>query len=316
MTVKNIWYEFRDLGVHATFLHILGKLNGNIKPWQRYTDTLPDEKYLKVIWEKRMGYPLDLEHPCTFNEKLQWLKLHDRRNEYTMMVDKYKVRNYIKEKIGEKYLVPLLGVWENPEDIDFDSLPNQFVLKCNHNSGIGMCICTNKSKLNIEEIRKKLKYGISQDFYFMSREWPYKNVPRRIIAEKYMTNKSGDGLSDYKFFCFDGIAKIMFVASDRQEKNEETKFDFFDMNFHHLPFTNGHPNAEHKIERPQSFERMRRLAEKLSEGIPQVRCDFYDIDGQIYFGEMTFFHWGGLVPFEPSEWDQKLGAWIHLPESN
>lgn len=272
----------------------------------------PDKAFLKMAYRTYLRKKLNLDNPTTFNEKLQWLKLNDRKPEYTVYVDKYLVREHIKNTIGEQYLIPLLGVWDDPEKIDFDVLPDQFVLKCNHNSGRGMCICTDKSKIDINKVKKGLKKGLKENYYLSGREWPYKNVPRRIIAEKYMVDESGYELKDYKFFCFDGEVKALFIATDRGSKTEETKFDFYDAEFNHLPFTNGHPNANKEIKKPQSFEEMKRLAEVLSKGIPQVRVDFYDINGKVYFGELTFSHWSGFVPFVPEEWDYTFGSWIDI----
>ena len=279
-------------------------------------NNMPDEEYLKRQFKARMGYELDLENPKTFNEKLQWLKLYDRNPKYTMMVDKYKVREYIKEQIGEDYLIPLIGVWDDPEDIDFDSLPNQFVLKCNHNSGTGMCICKDKTKLDIKKVKKELKKGLSENYFLGSREWPYKDVPRKIICEKYMEDNTSGDLKDYKIFCFDSIPKVLFIASDRQKKNTETKFDFFDMNFNHLEIENGHPNANVMPNCPKNFEEMKKLAKILSEDIPQLRVDFYEINGKTFFGELTFSHWSGMVPFSPDKWDCIFGNWIKLPNKN
>lgn len=271
-----------------------------------------DEKYLKRKYQAVMGKKLNLDSPVTFNEKLQWLKLHDRRPEYTMMVDKYKVRDYIAEKLGEEYLIPLLGVWDDPDDIDFDALPNQFVLKCNHNSGLGMCICKDKSKLDIKKVREELRRGLKQDYYLTSREWPYKNVPRKIICEQYMDDGSGE-LKDYKFMCFDGEVKCSFVCSDRFNTNG-LRVTFFDKDWKVMPFERHYPKADHQIERPQSYDEMIVLAEKLSGGIPFVRADFYEISGRPFFGELTFFPGSGYEEFTPQEWDAKLGHWITLPE--
>lgn len=275
---------------------------------------MPDEKYLKIKYYLSLGKKLDLENPQTFNEKLQWIKLFDRNPLYTQLVDKYLARDYIKEKLGEEYLIPLLGVWDDPDNIDFDALPNQFVLKCNHNSGLGMCICKDKTKLDLEKVRSELKKGLNQDYYITGREWPYKDVPRKVIAEKYMTDESGYELKDYKFFCFDGEVKMLFVAKDREVEGAETKFDFFDADFNHLPFTNGHPNSQPPYFKPENFEEMKAVAAKLSKGIPEVRVDLYNINGKIYFGEMTFFHWSGFVKYEPEEWDYKIGSYINLPK--
>ena len=285
--------------------YYLGKTKGK---------NLSDEMFLKLKFYSCLGIKLDLNNPKTFNAKLQWLKLYNRKPEYTMMVDKYLVRDYIAKKIGEEYLIPLLGAWDNPNEIDFDSLPERFVLKCNHNSGRGMYICKDKSKMDIKKVKAELVEGLKQDYFLQSREWPYKNVPRKIIAEEYMEDAETSELRDYKFFTFDGKVRALFIATDRQNANEETKFDFFDENYNHLPITNGHPNAKILPKKPINFEKMKELAEKLSENTPHLRVDFYEVDGKIYFGELTFFQNSGLVPFEPEEWDLKFGNWIQLPE--
>jgi hypothetical protein len=254
--------------------------------------------------------PLDLERPQTYNEKLQWLKLHDKRPEYTQMVDKIAVKEYVANIIGNEYIIPTIAIYNKPEDIDFDQLPNQFVLKVTHDSG-GIFVCKNKQTINKKEVIKKMKWGLKRTFYKLNREYPYKDVPRRIIAEQYMEDESGYELKDYKIFCFDGKPKLLFVATDRQI--HKTKFDFFDLDWNHLPFTNGHPNNPKPILKPKNFEKMLEIAAKLSKGIPHVRVDLYNIDGKIYFGEMTFFHWSGIVPFVPEEWDYKIGDMLHLP---
>ncbi len=277
-----------------------------------FYNCMPDVKYIKKIFKVKMGYDLDLNNPQTFTEKLQWLKLYDRKPIYTTMVDKHDVKDYVANIIGKEYIIPTLGVYDKFEDIDFSKLPNQFVLKCTHDSG-GLVIVKDKSKLDIEKAKKKINKCLKRNYYNFSREWPYKNVKPRIIAEKYMVDESGYELKDYKFFCFDGKAELMFIAKDRGLRDEETKFNFYDMNFKLLPFTNGHPNFKENIEKPKTFDKMKELAEVLSKNIPQVRIDFYDINGQIYFGEITFFHWSGLMPFKPSEWDKKLGDLIKLP---
>lgn len=262
----------------------------------------------------RMGKKLNLNHPKTFNEKLQWLKLYGRRPIDTTLSDKYAVKEYISKAIGEQYVIPLIGIWEKFDDINLEELPNQFVLKCTHDSG-GVVICKDKSHFDIASARKIINHGMKHNFYVYSREKAYRDIPRRIIAEEYKEDSKTQELRDYKFFCFDGEPKALFIASDRQVKGEETKFDFFDMDYNHLPFTNGHPNAKVLPEKPVRFEEMKQLAAKLSEGIPHVRVDFYEVNGQVYFGEMTYSHWGGMMPFEPEEWDGIFGEWIHLPQT-
>jgi hypothetical protein len=222
------------------------------------------------------------------------------------------VKQYVSEAIGAQYVIPLLGIWNKPEEINFDALPVQFVLKVTHDSG-GLVICRNKAELNKEEVCRKLNKSLNRDYYIVHREWPYKDVPRRIIAEQFLEDEATSELRDYKFFCFDGVPKIMFVATGRQNRERETCFDFFDMDYNHLEIKNGHPMAEIMPEKPVNFELMKHLASILSQHIPQVRVDFYEVNGRVYFGEMTFSHWSGIVPFEPTEWDLKLGEWINLP---
>ena len=274
---------------------------------------MPDKMYLKLLYRMYLGRKLDLNNPKSFNEKLQWLKLYDKKPEYTKYVDKYEVKKYIADTIGEQYVIPTLGVWDSVEEIDFESLPEQFVLKCNHDSG-STVICKNKNEFDIEAAKSKLKNKLKTNMFWLGRAWPYKNVKARIIAETYMEDSETSELRDYKFFCFNGEPKALFIASERQVAGEETKFDFFDMEYNHLPITNGHPNADVLPEKPKCFDEMRQLSEKLSAGIPHVRVDFYEVNGKVYFGELTFFHWSGLVPFEPEEWDYKFGDWIELPK--
>ncbi len=269
------------------------------------------EQFLKRMYAIHMGRELNLEHPLTYTEKLQWLKLYDHRPEYTTMVDKYAVKEYIADKIGQEYVVPLLGVWDKTEDIDFDSLPDQFVLKTTHDSG-GIVVCKDKSRLDIPAARKKLSYFLKRNYYDHNREWPYKNVPHRIIAEKYMEDSQQGELRDYKFFTFGGVPKVLYIAQGRG-RGGETVADFFDMEFNHLPFTIDHDIAPVLPEKPINFERMQELAAKLSAGTPQLRVDFYEVDGKVYFGEMTFFHCSGLEAFHPEQWDRTFGDWVTLP---
>ena len=276
---------------------------------------LSDEKYLKKQYKFWMGKELNLEHPETYTEKIQWLKLNDRKPIYTAMVDKCEAKKYVAERIGEEYIIPTLGVWDNFDDIDFDTLPNRFVLKCTHDSG-GLVIVRDKSKLDKAKARKKITRCLKTNYFYHGREWPYKNVKPRIIAETFMEDSETSELRDYKFFAFNGEAKALFVATERQKAGTEVKFDFFDMEYNHLPIKNGHPNADVPPQKPKCFDEMKVLAGKLSEGIPQLRVDFYEVDGKVYFGELTFAHFGGTVPFEPDEWDKTFGDWTVLPEIN
>lgn len=284
------------------FLNKIGYLNSN-----------SDERFIRRLYKLMLNKKVNLDNPKTFNEKLQWLKLYNRKPEYTIMVDKYRVREYIAEKIGEEYLIPLIGVWDDPDDINFEELPNQFVLKCNHNSGLGMCICKDKKNIDFKKVKTELRKGLKQDYYLTGREWPYKDVPRKIIAEKYMTDETGTNLRDYKFYCFDGKAKVVGIYQDRNT-DKETTADFFDMDFNWLDFTFNMPNAKVKPSKPNHFDKMKEIAEILSKGIPHVRVDLYLSNDRIYFGELTFFDGSGFDKIEPFEWDVKLGSWINLPD--
>lgn len=275
-------------------------------------DWMSDRCYIPLAYRARMGKRLNADNPQTYNEKLQWIKLNVRDDRYTKLVDKYEVKPIVASIIGEEYIIPTLGVYDDFDDIDFDSLPDQFVLKCNHDSG-GIVVCKDKSRLDKAAARAKLNGSLKKNYYKSLREWPYENVRPRIIAEKYMEDSESAELRDYKFFCFDGEVKALFIASDRMTQGVETKFDFFDENFNHLPFTNGHPNAAVPPKKPSQFELMKKLASKLSKGFPHVRVDFYEVDGKVYFGEMTFFHWSGMTPFVPEKWDYTFGSWIKLP---
>lgn len=271
---------------------------------------IPDAVWLKMQYRRLVGRKLNLKNPVTYNEKLQWLKLHDRNPLYTKLVDKYEVRQYVADLIGDEYLIPLLGVWDDFDDIDFDKLPNQFVLKCTHDSG-GLVVCKNKAELNISAARKKINKCLKFNYYWALREWPYKNVKPRIIAEKYMEDESGYELKDYKVFCFNGIPNALFIATDRGI--HETKFDFFDTELNHLPMKQHYPNNPNiKIPDPDGVKKMFELAKVLTKEFKHCRADFYDINGRVYFGELTFSHFSGMAPIEPFEWDEKFGSWLKI----
>lgn len=272
---------------------------------------LPDKLYIQLEYYHSLGKLLNLRNPLTYNEKLQWLKLYDRNPMYTKMVDKAAVKDYVTDIIGEEYVIPTYGIWDRPEEIPFDHLPDQFVLKVTHDSG-GVVICKDKSRFDRDAAIQRLRKSLSRDYYMVHREWPYKHVPRRIIAEAYMEDNTTGELRDYKFFAFNGEVKLLFVATERQNPNTETKFDFFDPHYNHIDLRNGHPNADVPPAKPRNFELMVALAEKLSKEIPHARVDFYEVNGRVYFGEITFSHWSGLVPFDPPEWDLKLGEYIDL----
>lgn len=275
-------------------------------------DWMPDRPYVQLMYWVRMNRRLDLKNPKTFNEKLQWLKLYDRRPEYTILADKVLARDYIAKIVGPEYLIPLLGVWDDPDEIDFDKLPRQFVLKCNHNSGLGMCICKDKSRLDIEKVRSELRKGLKQDYYAATREYPYKNIPRKILCERYMEDSSGE-LMDYKLMCFNGEVKCSFVCSNRFHP-EGLRVTFFDKDWQMMPFERHYPKSDTPIAKPVCYDRMVSLAQTLSAGIPFVRVDFYQVSGRPYIGELTFYPGGGTEEFTPEQWDAVLGSWISLPK--
>ncbi len=285
------------------------------KLWQASSRLIHDDKlYLSVSYRLSHGKAMNWEAPSTFNEKITWLKLWSKGRGFERYVDKYEVRKYVTEQIGEEYLIPLLGVWDKFEDIDFSTLPENYVLKTTHDSG-GVVIVKGKMP---NGAGKFLSGRMRYNYFYRGREYPYRNVVPRIVAEQYMVDESGWDLKDYKFFCFNGVPRILFLAAERfKTKGGKAKFDYFDMNLERLPFSSrGHDKAYEYGARHEpipGFENMVKLAGKLSQGFPFIRIDFYDVNGRVYFGEMTFFHDDGLVPFEPAEWDLKLGEMIELP---
>lgn len=273
---------------------------------------IPDGLFLKIKFRLIMDKKLDLKNPKTFNEKMQWLKLYDRKPEYTQMVDKYEVRKYIGEVIGKEYLIPLLGVYDNFEAIEFDKLPNKFVLKPNHTSG-NVFICKDKSKIDYKKLKKEVNRWLKREYYWLHREWPYKNIKPRIICEKYMVDESGTELKDYKFMCFNGQVKCIFVCTNRTSPTG-LNIDIYDVAWNLMPF--GRPNQPGtgvKIPKPKNFDKMIKYAEKLAENIPFIRVDFYETDGQLFFGELTFYPGAGFEEFSPEFYDSILGGWITLP---
>ena len=269
-----------------------------------------DDKYIKYMFRARMGKWPNLKNPTTFNEKLQWLKLYDRKPEYTTMVDKYEVKKYVAEKIGEEHIIPTLCVWDKFEDIDFDSLPKQFVLKSTHDSG-GVCVCEDKFNFDIAAAKQKINKSLDRNYYYSCREWPYKNVKPRIIAEEYLSALGEEGLVEYKIFCFNGVAKIVLVCKGTAHAVGRTN-DFMDRDFNRIPVKSLNPISETEPERPEQLDDIIEIAEKLSAGIPQLRVDTYIANGKIYVGELTLFHNGGMSRFEPEEWDHTFGSWIDL----
>lgn len=274
---------------------------------------LPDKLYLQLFYFATTKRFINFKNPKGFNEKMQWLKLHDKRAEYTNLVDKLAVREHIKEVLGEEYLFPLLGVWETFDDIDFAALPERFVLKCNHDSGSSKIIKSKSSlsKEDIIQLRAFYNKRLKRDFFYAGREYTYKNIKPCIIAEQFMVDDSAPekSIEDYKFHCFGGETKAVLIVTDR---SEDCRFDYFDKDFNHLDIYKSHPNSDKVITKPEKFDEMIEIANKLSKGKRFVRIDLYQINGKIYFGEYTFFAGGGFSLFKPEEWERKLGDWIKI----
>lgn len=274
---------------------------------------LPDKCFLQLYYWLVMGRPLNLKNPQTFTAKINWLKLYDRKDIYTVMVDKVAVKSYVAKIIGEDKIIPTLGVWDNPDDIDFDALPEKFVLKCNHNSGLGMCICKDKQKLDIQNVLYNLRKGITENIYKWNREWPYKNVPRRILAEEFMEDDNTKELRDYKFFCFGGVVKFFKIDFDRFVEHHA---NYYNTQGELLPFGEivCPPLPQRKISLPSQLEKMISMAERLSRNVPFLRVDFYEVNNKVYFGELTFSPDGGFGIWTDDKIDYMLGQWITLPK--
>ena len=272
---------------------------------------LSDEAQIKLNWFLCRYHRLNLETPKTFNEKIQYLKLHDHNPAYIEMVDKVKAKDYVASLIGKEHIIPTLAVYKCAEEIDFGVLPDRFVLKCNHNSGGGMYICKDKSKIDETAVRYGLAEGLKQDYYLYSREWPYKGVERRILAESFLTDESGTELKDYKIHCFDGEPRIIQVDygrfTDHHGRNLYTpQWEFIDAGILH------HQHKEHVIARPVLLDEMLEIASRLSQDIPYVRVDLYQTIDQVYFGELTFYHGSGLEAFTSKDLEYEMGSWINL----
>lgn len=277
---------------------------------------MDDETYLKLRWKINMGTQLDLSNPVTFNEKIQWLKLNDRKEYYPLLVDKYEAKKWTEKIIGQKYIIPTFGIWNSFDEIRFDELPRQFVLKCTHDSG-GLAVCRNKEKFNVGEVEKKIRKSMKRNYFFGGREWPYKNVKPRIIAEKFMSDGRTDttGLTDFKFFCFNGKPKFIYI-SQGLECHDTAGISFYDLKGNKLPFkrTDYRPIPGENYILPDNFKEMVSIAEKLAINVnaPFIRVDLYEIKGDIYFSEITFSPCSGFIPFDPVEFDKKLGDLIDL----
>lgn len=330
-------------------MSIKSKLNGVVKlisdegfrlQWlasRHFYDGMEDEKYLRRVFRAQLGYDLNLENPKTFNEKIQWLKLYDRRPEYTTMVDKVAVKDYVANIIGKEHIIPTLGVWEDPDEINFDALPEKFVLKCNHNSGTGMYICKDKSKLDVKKVKAGLRKGLKQNYYLAGREWPYKNVRRKILAEQYMVDEScvnpkdyealnfvgkatscAEGLTDYKFYCFNGEPKFLYIGfANIINGKKNDLLTYLNLDWSIAPFyRTDHGELKIVPDKPSNYDDMLEIATELSQELPFLRVDLYNISGRIYFSELTFSPGGGYGAFSPPQWEKTLGDWIILPAKN
>lgn len=275
----------------------------------RFSYLYSDRKFLEIMFPLCTGYKLDIDHPRTFNEKLQWLKLNYHKPEFTIMVDKAEAKKYVAKIIGEEHIIPTIKVYNTVDEIDFDSLPDQFVMKCTHDSG-NLVICTDKSIINRKAILNQFKKGLMYNFYNLGKEWVYKNVTPRIIVEKYMTD-NGEELKDYKIFNFGGEPRIIEVD---YERFKDHKRQFFTTEWNRIEATCIYPSGEKVIEKPKQLEQMLEFARKLSKGHPFIRTDFYIVNENVYFGELTFYHESGYGQIQPFELDLEMGSWIQLPD--
>lgn len=288
----------------------------------RFGGWIPDKRYLRIIYWLNMRKRLNLDHPKTFTEKLQWLKLYYRHPQLTTLVDKLEVKKIVAEIIGEEYVIPTLGSWSSVEEIEWEKLPDQFVLKTNHDGGnFGVVICKDKKSFDKKKAMKRLNQSLRRNTYLLGREWPYKNVKRRIFAEQYIENTSLGELVDYKFYCFNGNPKCLCICSGRTNSKNAVDCDFYDMDFNHIDMTQPpHKNSKNHIDKPNCFNEMKLVLEKLSnilvvnDKIPHVRIDLYEANGNIYFGEYTFFDSGGMALFSPNKWNEIFGDMIKLPK--
>lgn len=274
-------------------------------------NSMSDEQFLKKQWKIFFNTELNLKSPKTFNEKLQWLKINDRKEIYTKMVDKYEAKNYVADVIGKEYIIPTIGIYNKLSDIDLSKLPDKFVMKCTHDSG-GLIICKDKKQLNFNKEKKKIAKRLKRNFYYSGREWPYKNVKPRIIVEKYMEESDKKELKDYKLFCFNGIPQIVLVCSERYTSKNMCE-TWFDMNWNLIDVVESGHRIDTTISQPKKFKEMIALSKKLSKGIPFIRVDWYEIKGKLYFGELTFYPASGFEKFEPEEWNYKMGEMLELP---
>ncbi len=272
---------------------------------------IPDKLFLRLHYRISSGKRLNLKNPQSFNEKIQWLKLYDHNPLYTTMVDKYEAKQYAAELIGQEHIIPTLGLFQRFEEIDFDSLPQQFVLKCTHDSG-SVVICKDKSSFDVDQAKKVIESGLKRNYFYLGREWAYKNVKPRIIAEQYLVDESGYELKDYKVFCFGGQPKVIQVDYNRFSGHLR---NLYTCDWEYIHGTSMYPtNPDKQIEKPEALDIIIDLAKKLSQGIPHVRVDFYVIKKQVFFGELTLYHGSGLEKYTPESLNLQLGSYLKLPK--
>ena len=302
-TIKYLWKNNKREIFVATFNHLvkMGIFN-----------SLSDEKFVSLMYFIHIGKKLNLKDPQGFNEKLLWLKLYDHNLDYIKMVDKCAVKQYVANKIDEEYIIPTLGIWQRYNDINFDGLPDQFVLKCTHDSG-SVCVCSDKKSFDYKKAKKKINRALSRNLYYWGREWPYKMVKPQIIAEQLLDDGNGE-LIDYKFMCFNGKVKCVFTVTNRFSTGN-MHVTFYDMDWNIMPFTRHYAADDVAIKRPQSYEKMLEIAEKLAADLTFARIDFYDINGKPYFGEITLCPGNGVEEFKPEEWDNILGSWLDIEKN-
>lgn len=277
--------------------------------WRLLSKILSDESYIKLRYLVYVHKRCNLISPTTFNEKLNWMKLYYHNPLLPTLVDKYLVKDYVKGIIGDKYVVPNYGVWHSFDEIDFNTLPDKFVLKSTHDSG-GATICKNKASFDYEHAREVFNHDLKVNYFNRTKEWAYNNADPKIIADMLLDDGSGRELRDYKFWCFNGVPKVMYITN----KGTNIFENFYDMDFQVLDINHGFPRTEPEYEKPEAFELMKELAAKLSKGLPFVRIDFFYVDGNVFFGEYTFYDWAAFRPFKNKEWDVILGSWINLPQ--
>ena len=309
---EEIKLKLRALSHRSRIFSVVYRKASELKD-RRYS-VMSDEEYVKMLYQKKTGHALDLDNPEGFNAKLQWLKLYNHNPIYTTMVDKVLVKDYVAERIGAEHVIPTLKVWDKPSQIDFYQLPDQFVLKCNHNSGAGMTICVDKSKLNLAQTRRNLQAGLKNNSYLAGREWPYKNVQKKVFAETFMKDDSTGALVDYKFYCFNGEPRFLYVGlANYHDGKKNDELTYLTLDWKTAPFyRTDHKPFPYEIEKPAKYEQMLEISSELSHGIPFVRVDLYHINGKVYFSEFTFFPGGGFNEFKPYDWERKIGSWVDL----